>query len=109
MADTVQDVEILSLILRDIRNLLSTRYDLAKVIKYDVRARGQNDRARFARLLHYQGPDDDTINTLTDCHDQWLENPMSFWIRPGPSFAFDWVDAQARIVGYYLQTKLDDV
>ena len=77
------------------------------MVKYQIKERGANDQSRFNKVLQFQGPDSDTLAILHDNHNEWLQNPASFWIRPLPAI-FGQLDPQQNILCCYLQTVVDD-
>ncbi len=77
------------------------------LVKYKVMEKGQNERARFAKLLSYQGPDEVTIQLLHSQKLAWLQNPASFWIRSNPHSTTG-MKQQAQIVSIYLEAESVD-
>jgi hypothetical protein len=96
----------LTSVLGKIHQVLSNDEELAKMVKYRVQERGHNEKNRLARVLQFQGPDDDTIEVLRNNHQQWLQDPSMFWRRPS-LLPVDPSDAQARIIAPFLQTIRD--
>jgi hypothetical protein len=97
----------LTSVLVEIQQLLSNDKKLSKIVKYQVKKRGANDKSRVEKVLRYQGPDPDTLALLRDHHDGWLQSPASFWVRPLPLMVNP-TDAQEEILCCYLQTIRDD-
>lgn len=93
--------------LAKIHQVLSNDDELAKMVKYQVRERGQNEKNRLIKVLQFRGPDKDTSDLLRDNHQQWLQDPSMFWRRP-PLLSADSSDPQAQIIGPFLQTSRDD-
>jgi hypothetical protein len=102
-----QVADRLTSVLEEIQQLLSNDEKLSKMVQYQVKERGANDKSRVEKVLKFQGPDPDTLTLLRDHHDGWLENPASFWVRPLP-FMINPTNAQEEILCCYLQTILDD-
>ena len=80
------------------------------MVDYTVKERGQQDKARFQKLLNFQGPDHDTLSLLEERAADWSLHPLSFWERPlgGASDAQISLNPQAQIVSCYLQSNRDD-
>ena len=97
----------LTSVLVKIQQLLSNDERLSKMVQYQVKERGANDKSRLEKVLQFQGPDPDTLALLRDHHEGWLQNPASFWVRPLPLMV-DPTNAQEEILCCYLQTMLDD-
>jgi hypothetical protein len=97
----------LTSVLGEIRQLLSNDAKLSKIVQYQVKERGANDKSRVKKVLQFRGPDPDTLALLRDHHDGWLQNPASFWVRPLPLLVNP-TDAQEEILCCYLQTICDD-
>ena len=96
----------LTSVLAEIQLLLKDE-ELSKMVQYQVKERGANDKSRVEKLLRFQGPDPNTLAILRDHHDEWLQNPAAFWVRPLP-LLINPTDAQEEILGCYLQTMSDD-
>src|SRR5271170_1698652 len=79
-----QVADRLTFVLVEIQQLLSNDKKLSKIVKYQVKKRGANDKSRVEKVLRFRGPDPDTLALLRDHHDGWLQNPASFWVRPWP-------------------------
>jgi hypothetical protein len=97
----------LTSILAEIQQLLSNDEKLSKMVQYQVKERGANDKSRVERVLQFQGTDPDTLALLRDHHDGWLQDPASFWIRPLP-LLINPTNVQEEILNSYLQTVRDD-
>jgi hypothetical protein len=103
----VQVAERLKSVLAEIQQLLSNDDKLSKMVPYQVKARGANEKSRVKNLLQFQGTDADTLALLRDHHAGWLQNPASFWVRPLPLLISP-TDVQEEILNCYLQTTRDD-
>ena len=77
------------------------------MVPYQIKERGANDKSRVEKLLHFQGPDADTLALLRHHHEEWLQDPAAFWVRPLPVPSIP-VDAQEEILTCFLQTIRDD-
>ena len=97
----------LTSVLAEIQQFLSKDEKLSKMVQYQVKERGANDKSRVEKVLQFQGTDPDTLELLRDHHEGWLQNPASFWVRPLP-LLIDPTDIQEEILNCYLQTIRDD-
>ena len=97
----------LTSVLVKVQQLLLNDEKLSKMVQYQVKQRGANDKSRLEKVFQFQGPDADTLALLCDHHDGWLQNPASFWVRPLPLMVNP-TNAQEEILCCYLQTTLDD-
>jgi hypothetical protein len=97
----------LTSILAEIRQILSNDEKLSKMVHYQVKERGANDKSRVEKVLQFQGTDPDTLALLRDYHQGWLQDPASFWIRPMTLLTSP-TDVQEEILTCYLQTIRDD-
>jgi len=97
----------LTSVLAEIQLLLSNDEKLSKMVQYQVKERGANDKSRLEKVFQFQGTDPDTLALLRDYHEGWLQNPASFWVRPLPLFVGP-TDVQEEILCSYLQTIRDD-
>jgi len=97
----------LNALLQDVQKLLKEDKSLSRLVKYNVKEKGQNEKTRLANLLRSGEPDLATIQLLDTRHDEWIEDPSRFWHRPAaPSLSF--LPPPVQIVGCYLQTRDDD-
>lgn len=97
----------LTSVLAEIKQLLSNDEKLSKMVQYQVKERGANDKSRVKKVLQFQGTDPDTLELLRVYHEGWLQNPATFWVRPLPLLV-DPTDVQEEILCSYLQTIRDD-
>jgi hypothetical protein len=102
-----QVADRLTSVLEEIQQLLLNDEKLSKMVQYQVKERGANDKSRVEKVLQFQGTDPDTLALLRDHHDGWLQNPASFWVRP-LALMVNPTNAQEEILCCYLQTILDD-
>ena len=77
------------------------------MVPYHVKQKNQNEKIRFAKLLHYKGPDIDTVELLDSHYTLWLANPFYFWAGPLLPMV-NLLEPQTQIVGLYLQTNRND-
>jgi len=97
----------LTSVLEEIQQLLSNDGKLSKMVHYQVKQRGANEKNRVKKLFQFQGLDLDTLALLRDYHEGWLQYPATFWTRPLPVMVSP-TDAQEEILSCYLQTIRDD-
>ena len=97
----------LTSVLVEIQQLLSSDEKLSKMVQYQVKERGANDKSRVEKVMQFQGTDPDTLALLRDYHEGWLQDPASFWIRPLP-ILINPTNVQEEILNSYLQTIRDD-
>lgn len=77
-----------------------------------VKQKNTKDHARYLNLLSLNGPNQDTLDLLEERANDWMMDPLSFWIRPESvntriPGAQSHSDPQAQIVGHYMQAKCD--
>lgn len=94
-------------VLREIHSVLLNDEDVSKKVVFSVKERGENDRNRLAKLFLFEGPDPDTKTILQENLDSWRSDPASIWTQPVPA-ALGSLQAEAGIVGCYIQTKRGD-
>jgi len=93
--------------LENIEQLMSENKALRKLMPLQVKEKNRNDKRQYSRIFQYQGPDDETMILLTECCVHWWQNPSTFWERPLPKIVNS-IDAQAHIIGCYLQELSDE-
>jgi hypothetical protein len=81
--------------------------ELSKLVPFQIREKGQDDKARVEIVMQHEGTDAETIEILRLNHNRWLQDPSSFWICP-PMMQTGHYDPQAQIVSRYLQTNSDN-
>jgi hypothetical protein len=86
--------------------VLTNDPELAKLVQFRVVKKGENERARVAKVLQ-SNVCEDTVSLLRDNHQRWMQDPSVFWKGPSPS-ATDSPDPQVQIVGRLLQTDPND-
>ena len=89
------------------QDYLSENKDISKKVKYSIKERGQDDRARLAKIFLFKGPDHDTQVVLHSNVARWKMFPDDIWIRPLPA-ALGSINAEAQIVGCYIMAIRDD-
>ncbi len=106
-ADILQDAATITSILKDISAVLNGNVELSKSVPFNVKAKGQKDMERYKSLLHYQGPEKETIEVLAHYGDSWLQDPRTFW-TPQQAPNLELLDPQAQIVGCFIQMDRSD-
>lgn len=89
-----------------IHHILIERQQLVNHIGYDLNEKGLRDKKRWQKMLIYPGPDQATIQLLTDNADRWFENPSTFWDQQELQDMSSFPPA-AQIIGCFLRTKSD--
>lgn len=87
-----------------IHSRLQADSDLARLVPFCVKQRGENDRNRLAKILHYQGPDKDTMYLLEANAKRWSDCPFEFWC-PSPALGFLGLDPHVELVIRCLQLR----
>ena len=90
-------------LLEQLHNLKRERPVLFRKSRYTIKEKAANEKARFQRLMDFEGPDSSTLQMLHDFGDSWQRNPMTFWEHASimqPSAT----DLQARMVMLYRRT-----
>jgi hypothetical protein len=95
-------------ILSHIRTIVARDDTLSKKLRFSVKERGGNDKARLAKLFQLEGLDHNTTQLLAENSEQWSRDPTSFWRRPVIQVATGLREPQAQIVESYLRTHRDD-
>lgn len=96
-----KDAACLSAIIGDIQHLLSQNAGLAKKVKYNIEERGHADLIALSKIVHYRGPDSETIETLNEHSEQWLREPSRFWKQLEGS-RLNHLGPQSKTVAYFL-------
>lgn len=105
-SDHEKDSSLINDLLVQVHNILDERKVLANHIGYDLNEKGLRDKKRWDRMLNYTGPDDYTIQLLTERADTWLQNPSTFWNRQEPRDISSHPPA-AQIISCFLRTESD--
>lgn len=95
------------MILLELFELKQQRPSLFKRAPYVIKERAANDKARFQRLLDFQGPDKDTLKLLQANGDKWIANPSKLLDSPA-ALGSAGLQPQARIVMCYQSTVRSD-
>jgi hypothetical protein len=96
-------------ILSRIRTIVARDEPLSKKLRFSVKERGGNDKARLAKLFQLKGLDHNTNRVLVENSEQWSRDPTSFWRRPATTqVATGLQGPQAQVVECYLRTQRDD-
>jgi len=80
---------------------------LKKLMPLQVKEKNRNDKRLYSGIFQYQGPDIETAILLTECCLHWWQYPSTFWPNPMPKIVNS-IDAQAHIIGCYLQKPSDE-
>jgi hypothetical protein len=96
----------LTSLLENIEQLMSQKKALRKLMPLQVKEKNRNDKRQFSKIFQYRGPDTETLILLTECCVHWWKNPSTFYERTMPKIV-DSIDAQAHIIGCYLQDISD--
>jgi hypothetical protein len=91
-------------LLQEIQGVLVEDTSLSRQLKYNIQEKGQSEKARLATLVRVGEPDPATIQLLKSQHDEWLENPSSFWDGPAAQ-PLNGMAPLVQIVGCYLQNR----
>jgi hypothetical protein len=95
-------------ILSRIRTIVAQDEPLSKKLRYAVKERGGNDKARLAKLFQMKQVDRNTIQVLAENSGQWFRDPASFWRRPATQVATALQEPEAQVVESYLRSHRDD-
>jgi hypothetical protein len=95
-------------VLSHIRTIVAQDEPWSKKLKFAVKERGGNDKARLAKLYDMEGLDHSTNHVLAENFEQWSRDPASFWRRPTTQEANGLQEPQAQVVECYLRTHRDD-
>lgn len=74
-----QDVEIVDNLVDQIESEFVKRPDLKAASGVRFRRRGQEDANRRNKFYEYRGPDQGTIDLLSEFATKWTESPRTFW------------------------------
>lgn len=58
---------------------LHSQKHVKDALHHRVQRKGEQKENQMRMLLHYQGPDGDTINVLEQCSTEWSLHPQRFW------------------------------
>jgi hypothetical protein len=92
--------------LQKYEKMLSADRELAKLVPFRVVRRGANERARVQKALQ-SNICEDTVATLRDNHQRWMQDPSVFWTGPLPC-PVDSADPHVQIVARTLQANPDN-
>lgn len=106
-ADFGQDATYINSLLAEVRDIQLTEPSLFRLVNFQVREKGQNDKARFERFFSFGGPDDETISLLHRQAVQWQSQPLCFWNCPSTVTADPHLGPEAQILGMYLRAERD--
>jgi hypothetical protein len=95
-------------ILSHIRTIVAQDDTLSKKLRFAVKERGGNDKARLAKLFQLKELDHNTKQVLAENSEQWYRDPTSFWRRPATQVATGLREPQTQVVASYLRTHSDD-
>jgi hypothetical protein len=95
-------------ILSHIHSIVAHDEPLSKKLRFAVKERRGNDKARLAKLFQMKGLDHNTNQVLHENFAQWSQDPTSFWRRPTAQVATGLQEPQAQVVESYLRTHRDD-
>jgi len=104
--DTSADAAKITHILEEVHQTLKNDPELSKSVKFSVSLKGDKDKRRLEKLLHYEGPDGETIKLLHVRGQGWLDDPSTFW-RPLSRPDLSHLDPQSQVVGFFLQATQD--
>ena len=107
-ADELQTAAHLISILAFIHDLVAQDECLSKKVKWTVKERGGNDKARLAKLFQMKRLDHSTTQVLDENWWRWHQDPESFWRRPATPVGTALQEPQAQVVESYLRTHCDD-
>ena len=93
--------------LRQLHDLLGRDAALAKLVPFSIQVRNQRDKNRFARLLSYSGPDQDTLNIINVEKCRWDNEPSSFAVRSAIANTST-NDPFVHLASRFLQLRHDD-
>ena len=93
--------------LRQLRDLLGRDAALAKLVPFSIQVRNQRDKNRFARLLSYSGPDQETLNIINMEKCRWHDEPSSFAVRSS-IVHISTNDPFVHLASRFLQLRHDD-
>ena len=98
---------IVSDALQQIRALMYKNNELAKMIPFVVKERGQKEKSRFENLLDYD-LDQRTIELLNKHLDEWMAQPSIFenYIK---SSQWALMNPWTRAASDHLETEQDDI
>ena len=98
----------LNSILSRIHDIAAQDKHLSKKLRYAIKERGSNDKARLAKLFQVKLLDHDTNQVLAENYEQWCRYPASFWWRPSTQVSTLLQEPEAQVVESYLRTHRDD-
>lgn len=93
--------------LRQFHDLLRRDAALAKLVPFSVQVRNQRDKNRFAKLLSYPGPDQETLNIFNMEKYRWYHDPSSFTVRSSIA-PISTNDPFVHLASRFLQLRHDD-
>ena len=92
--------------LESIKQMLSDDPELAKLVPFRITSKGSNERNRVAKALQ-SNICEDTVATLRNNYQQWMQDPSAFWTGPLPC-SVDSTDPRVQIVARSQQTDSDN-
>lgn len=93
--------------LQQLHKRLKQNPELAKLVPFAVQPRNQRDSDRFAKLLKYAGPDQETLSLLENDARRWHIDPSTFAMRSAPVH-LSTSDPLVHLASRFLQLKHDD-
>jgi len=107
VTDRYQQAEKINAWLSSVHQFLPAHPEIARMVNFYVKEKGEHDRARSDKWEDFKGPDKETLQILDQNFEKWLQNPLSFWAgRTKPNFGLAPLD---QIVSCYLEIQCDDV
>ena len=99
-----QDEDLIRSYFEELQRIKLERPALFRNLPYTIREKSANEKARFQKLLQYQGPDARTLDLLQEYGDSWTCNPVTFWTHSSIQNLVV-ADLQAKLVITYQRMK----
>lgn len=108
--ELLKDSRLLDEFAKEIRAIQEERPDIQRHFSYRIEKKGERDNRRHEKSSILNIPDDETMVLLTIEYEEWMNNPMAFWLRSQEQVQpMLHMPAIAQIASCFLRAQCADV